>query len=460
LNADGTPDGTFGCFDSALFGNTFIRAGNVIVDESGNYLAFVTRATSTNTSMPTIVRFAPNGAIDPTFHKPDLRSFEPGFSDFSVGSPASLELAPSVSILVAGTFNSVDNDGVPRYGVLLLNANGTPTAFAPEVGGYFDYPGYVVRFSDGLSWATAYPYYGRSLGFYNTFPRNLVPLTAQGNFDFSLNIAAGSDARFIAFGAIPLAGDNAFVWGIRGDRETRNYFRVASNGSVDPSFTFDWSAPPFTDATVLPSGRILLIAGDDAQANAYAPIVPLNADGSVDRTFAVAPLVLNKIVQRYEGALSQVNAGTFVVAAMPAGQIVLQFLGADGLFHLARLHPDGSFDASFSDSAFLPNSISNLNGLGVHDRLEAELQGETFTSRTIHNCEASRCRTGASWSLATSSLSRDSPRRESCGCCRTARSMKSSTPVQVPNGPRFRRRTRISPRSRTSPRCLTVTFSS
>ncbi len=371
LNPDGTPDGTFGCFDSNLFGSTFLRAGNVVFDAQSRYLALVTRATSTNTSMPSVVRFNTNGTIDPTFHQPDLRAFEPGFSDFSGGAPSSLELESSGSILVAGVFNSADSDGIPRYGLIRLDGDGTPTPFAPEIAGYRDYPNYVVRFSDASSWAVGYPYYGRNLGTYSTFPHNLVRLTAGGQFDFNLDIAAATnDPRFVAFGARALPGDNAFVWGIRGDRQTRNYFRISSSGSVDPSFGFDWSAPPFADAAVLPNGRLLLSAGADAQANAYGPVVPLAADGSVDRTFQVAPLVLNKILVRSGESLVQVNAGTFVVATLPNGQIVLQFLGQDGLFHLSRLNPDGSFDASFSDSAFPPNSTTYYGGLYLYDPIK------------------------------------------------------------------------------------------
>ena len=81
LNTDGAADGSFGCFDSTLFGPTFLRAANVLVDASGRYVALVSRASSTNFSLPKVVRFAANGAIDPTFHKPELLAFEPGFSN-------------------------------------------------------------------------------------------------------------------------------------------------------------------------------------------------------------------------------------------------------------------------------------------------------------------------------------------------------------------------------------------
>ena len=368
LNTDGTADGTFGSFDSTLFGNNFAAAREVVRDANEKYLALIARSVSPNVALPAVVRFNVDGSVDPTFSRPDLRSFEPGTPDYYGAAAFSIALETSGRILVAGTFNSANNDGIARYGVVRLNEDGTPTAFAPEVAGYRDYPNHVVRFSDGRSWATAYPFLGASFGQYNTFPHNLARLNPDGRFDFSFDLgAAVNDQRFSAYGALALAGDDAFVWGVRGDRETRNYFRLSSDGAVDPGFVFDWAAPPFTDATVLPDGRVLLVAGDDPQANAHAPIVPLASDGSLDRTFQIGPVVLNKIHQRWEGSLSQVNAGTFVVAVMPNGQIVLQFLGADGLFRLARLNSDGSFDASFSDSAFPPSSITTYSSLYLYD---------------------------------------------------------------------------------------------
>ena len=172
-------------------------------------------------------------------------------------------------------------------------------------------------------------------------------LTQEGRFDFNLDISvAAGDPRFIAFGVIGLTGRHRFrCWcHCRADRQTRNYFRVSSNGAVDPTFGFDWSAPPFTDATVLPNGRILVIAGDDAQANAFAPITPLTASGAVKPDLpgcACGAEQDHPALRRepFAGECRHICGGDH--AKRPDCAAIS---GNDGLFHLARLNPDGSFE--------------------------------------------------------------------------------------------------------------------
>ncbi len=66
------------------------------------------------------VRFAPMAQSIQLFTSQRL-AFEPALGLYGVGCP---EIEASGSLLIAGSFNSVDNDGIPRYGVVRLNGDG------------------------------------------------------------------------------------------------------------------------------------------------------------------------------------------------------------------------------------------------------------------------------------------------------------------------------------------------
>ncbi len=145
LNANGSADQSFGCFEPSFFSQSagFLRARDVIIQDDGKYLAL------TSGGIGSVFRFNSNGSLDTGFHRPAFRSFLPGTSDYFTGTPTSLVLEPAGTMLIAGAFNSIDNDGVARYGVARFQADGTGMNFVPEVSGLFDYPSHAARLNDG-----------------------------------------------------------------------------------------------------------------------------------------------------------------------------------------------------------------------------------------------------------------------------------------------------------------------
>ena len=356
LNTGGSADGSFGIFDESLFGtnSNFSSARDVKVQSDGKLIAYATRSTLLlNTDSSILFRFNADGSLDSSFHQAAVRAFVPGTSDFYTGAPGAYLLESSGTMLLAGTFNSIDNDGIVRYGAARFMADGTPAAFAPELCGFYDYPLHAVRFGDRRMWIGCVPN-SFEFGFYNTFPHNLARVNADGTFDFSLDLASSvGDPRFLFGGVTGLPGDKAFVWGANEDNGTPDYFRLLANGMVDSGFTFDSSAPRFAEATALAGGELLLSAGSDAQSTVYATLSRLQADGTHDSAFQFPGSInVSQVIRDVNGRLNAIYAGSYPLAVQSDGKVLFEYLASDDLLHLIRLNADGSVDGGFSATAF------------------------------------------------------------------------------------------------------------
>jgi uncharacterized delta-60 repeat protein len=189
---------------------------------------------------------------------------------------------------------------------------------------------------------------------------SVLPLpTGPGAVDFSFDITGGGQRLGMAgsmaqdgYGsgvlvqAIAVQPDGRIIIGgdfVGVNRMPRaNVARLLADGVTDPSFDSSWGADAdVSDLAVQSDGRILLAGGfTRVQGVARLGLARLHGDGSVDAGFA--PQIG---VRGYYGA-------EFNVLWQPDGRILLRgaFTNVNGVPRpgLARLHADGSLDASFA----------------------------------------------------------------------------------------------------------------
>ncbi len=160
----------------------------------------------------------------------------------------------------------------------------------------------------------------------------LALLDDNGNAVTAVAPQADDDVTSLAQG---LVADSYFVGGrfttINGQPRRRIARLVGGNLNLDPTFV-----PPalsgFVDTLAVQRDGKLLVGGSSLRVTGNeAPVLRLNADGSLDTSFA------------FEGAGN--NDSVNSIAVLSNGKILVG--GFMALGHVARLHPDGSRDTSF-----------------------------------------------------------------------------------------------------------------
>jgi uncharacterized delta-60 repeat protein len=380
LNADGSLDSSFnpgvgvnGIATAAVYAIALQPDGKAIL--GGVFSSF------NNTPRRRIARLNSDGSLD--------LSFDPGtgVEGFGTVSLVALALQPDGRVVVAGNF--VSYNGAPRLGMARINSNGSlDTSFDVGAGPNNSVLAVALQ-TDGRIVV------GGGFTSFDGVPRNgIVRVLADGEFDTSFNPGSGTfevhalalqpDAKVLVGGyfgtydvgtrrgvaransdggldttfnisigvggltrAIVLQPDGKALIGgsilSYNDAPRRSVVRVNVDGSVDPSFDAgtgiegDNSAAVY-DLALQPDGKV--VVGGNFQSFNGAPrrhVVRLNADGSVDTSFATGT-----------GAGSLVQA----VAVQPDGKVVVG--GNFSLFngqprqHITRLNADGSNDSSFS----------------------------------------------------------------------------------------------------------------
>jgi uncharacterized delta-60 repeat protein len=277
LNSDGSVDGTF---NSGTGTNSTIEAlevqsdGKVLI--GGPFNAY--------NSVPKnhFTRLNTNGTLDSSFNTGN------GFTNIVPGVIYSTATQPDGKILAGGYFDRVN--GVSRYGIVRLNADGTLD---------------------------------------NTFNAGLGTLELPGNFNAVYNIALQSDGKILIGG---------FFFSFNGEPR-RSLVRLNSNGSIDQTFNSTGSGVSGTvwKILVLPDGKIL-IGGQFTQYNSFnAPyLARLNSNGELDFTFnsGVQNGIVLEITRQSDGEIFV--GGTF------------NLVNGQSRNRIARLNTNGSLDTSFN----------------------------------------------------------------------------------------------------------------
>ena len=365
LNADGSFDPTFG---QALGAGS--RVGNAAVTAEGRILIAGTLTGIPNSTR--LARLLPTGAYDPSFTPSSstantasvtgesvlvqadnkvvfingatiTRLNANGTTDFSflpsfipaADAPSSLAQLPNGNVLVAGSFNSLDD------GVVELTGTGEPAAtFKPLL----QRPGFVravVRQTDGkLLVAGDFSAVNGQRG------RRLVRFNADGTLDASYSSASTGLDYPVADLTLDLNG-RALVATAGGVR------RFLTTGAADNSLTTPVFGGGTTRLLVQPDGRILVGGTFTSVGSVAAPgFVRLLPTGAHDNLFAPAVG----------------SSGTFTTfrtfGLQPDGKVLVagRFIPAGGtassaINTVARLESSGALDETFVRGSFNPNSF-------------------------------------------------------------------------------------------------------
>jgi uncharacterized delta-60 repeat protein len=186
----------------------------------------------------------------------------------------------------------------------------------------------------------------------------VVRLHPDGSRDESFRVYwnhFGDDARLhtlaLLFGGKVLAG-GAFLPGMNPDEDVAPLARFHPDGHLDSLLNpaNSWPAEVLSLA-VQPDGKILLGGNFIPAVSAIKGLARLNADGSVDETFAVS-------------ATDLTNSVVKAIALQPDGKIVIggRFAWRNGQYEpgLARLNLDGTLDPSFDLERIPPGLVNAL----------------------------------------------------------------------------------------------------
>ncbi|MBX3281956.1 MAG: VCBS repeat-containing protein [Acidobacteria bacterium] len=331
---------TDGSLDTAFNGGTiYSNRPSVAIQDDGKILV---GGLQNDASEPLgIVRFSPDGTLDPTF--------SPGFSSVFGTTVHKILVLPDGSILAGGgmalSTASSEND---LHGVIkLTTTGGLDPAFSPQkvVGDGLEIFSIALK-SDGKIVGGGDLY---RLGITNTTTKRIAQLNANGTIDSSFTGSVEGFGTVIDSVKQP-DGKTIVVGGFRSvnGAPRQGVARIDTAGNVDPTFdaaitiTISLVAVALQDdGKVLVGGGILTVNG----ATVSVPVLRLNADGSLDSGFLTA--LQNSMNANNIYGFAQPIAD---ISVLPDGKILVANYFADdsGSRMLLRLNPDGSIDTTFN----------------------------------------------------------------------------------------------------------------
>ncbi|GAB2947142.1 hypothetical protein GCM10027048_10200 [Hymenobacter coalescens] len=388
LTATGAPDPGFQppagleCFGNTDNERLHLLADGRIVLNAGSY------------SARPVQRLLANGALDTSF----------GLTNAGVvpdyGSVETLQPLPNGHWLVGGNFYRL---GGQAGSLFELDADGHfLRSFRPQIG-TLGSVGALALQPDGkilvggtFSWLNGYP------------ADNLGRLHANGEPDTLFNQRCNVDGavgtvRVLASGELLIGGSFRAV----GPVVAAGLARLAASGYPDAQFVPFPTPPPTTRSptvnSVVPlANGGVLVAGAfyDASGNSLAPVVMVNAGGTVNtawngqanpgdaRQLAVQPdgkvLVGGSQLYRLQASggpdpsFRYPGSGTNIIyglALQPGGQVLVagQLLIGGDSYHLVRLLPDGSMDPTFTP-------LVRMNGALAPNRLFQQADGHLLVN--------------------------------------------------------------------------------
>ncbi|MGY6553159.1 MAG: choice-of-anchor D domain-containing protein [Wenzhouxiangella sp.] len=342
LNTDGSQDPGFTAPAVLATGNHSVRA--IALDLGGRILI-----AGANGSAGFVMRLNPNGSLDPTFTAPSLN-----------GPVLSLALQPDGRLVIGGDFTNAslrgrlarlnDDGSVDGSFVPLMNPNGAVNALEVRPGGEVIFAGAFTNIN-------------------GTIPRNrIAAVNRHGRLDQALNVIPNDRiwAMVPDGNSLLLAGDFSEING----QARPTLARVFLDGTVSPSFQPVIEGGEVEAVSVQPDGRILIVGRfNRVNGQIRQGVARLHPDGSLDTSFAHVQL---RIDPQNSGDPFFRGAGYFL-RLLQDGRILIggsfDRIGEVPRRGLARVHPDGSLDASFvPDSSIAWDGIFSwpLTGALIH----------------------------------------------------------------------------------------------
>ena len=327
-------------FKPAL-GNGAVSVTETLVQPDGKILVAGDFSSINNSPINSIARFNADGSLDTSFNT----------GSGAEGAINGMAIQPDGKIIITGTFTAFDSVTVGR--VARLNADGSlDTTFNPGGSGANNTVEEVRVTASGKI------IIGGFFANYNGTTRTRIALlNSDGTLDTAFDPGTGSSS---SINDIAIQPDGKFLIG--GAFTTYNgtpaprIARINTDGTLDTTFMVGTGPNSTVRAVALQSDGKVLIAGTFAtvDGNARPGIARLNADGSVDTSFAAAPT----------GAAPQ------SIAIQPDGKIIVAgnftSIGGAARNGIARLNADGTNDASFDPgTGILPLATNNVQEIAL-----------------------------------------------------------------------------------------------
>ncbi len=371
LNADGSLDTGFNPNANGPVRALLVQGDNRIV-LGGDFTTLQPGATGTATTRNRLARLNADGTLD--------TAFNPNLGGLLLPQVHALLLQPGGQIVAGGTFTTAQPTGLAapatRNYIARFNADGSlDTAFNPNANGFVlalaQHVDNKIVIAGGFT--TLQPTGDATASTRNRIAR----LNANGTLDSEFNPNANNGVTALAVqrdGKIVLGGYFTTLQppGYESPASRTHLARLNVNGTLDSEFypraEGDVTAIALqADGALLIGGPFNAVWGRGAASVSRGFIARFNGDGSLDTEFAPA-------VNAAVGAFAFQSDGKVIIGghftrALPKGAVTALVRN-----HLARLNPDGSFDASFElDAGGRPLvSITQADGKVVI--------GGTFTS--------------------------------------------------------------------------------
>lgn len=324
LNIDGSLDTLFGPTGSGL--NNLVYA--LSIQSDGKILVGGDFATYNGAPYPYIARLNSDGSIDSTFAATGT-----GLD----GSVRAIAVQPDGKIIVGGFFTFYN--GTARRRVARLNANGSLDTSFSLAGTGFDGQVYALNLrSDGKLFVAG------NFSFYNVTSRERVALLNDDGSLESSFAQSGSGLNSLAQ-TLSLQTDGKLIvggWFTSYNGTSRPYSaRLNVDGSLDTSFAASGTGVNgwVNMTAVQTNGKAIVVGSFNSHDGSSRPgFLRLNTDGSLDSSYATNTSGLNGEVQ----SIAQMAGGKSVVAG------AFSRYNGTSTPGVARLNADGSLDTTFA----------------------------------------------------------------------------------------------------------------
>lgn len=329
LNADGSLDGSF----LVQLGGDYGNIENLAVLSNGQIFVVGRFDSLSGVPRTNIARLNMDGSVDSSFYAELVAEGAPGEAYL-------MAVQHDGKIVVGGWFTAVN--GTACTNLARLNANGTlDTTFTPDLA-VEDGPGFpscLALQSDGKILVG-----GAFSSVSGVWRTNIARLNVDGSLDDSFactnaepsgdvyRIIPCRDGKMIACGSFTPDG---VQW--------MNVARLNVDGTLDTSFRNAFPEGGVTSAAIQNDDKIVVV-GEFWKADGAVRrcVARLNSDGSLDNAF------------NNSASPTGPNWGADSVLVQGDGKVLIggRFYSVNGQTHegIARLHPDGSLDGSFTAS--------------------------------------------------------------------------------------------------------------
>jgi uncharacterized delta-60 repeat protein len=284
LNTDGSIDTTFNVGNAMNWG-----VSTVAVQPDGKIIVGGPFTTVNNQRANHLVRLNSDGSLDPTFDVgtgPD--------QDVSV-----IVIQPDGKVLISGYFMSFNGVSVGYQQIMRLNSDGTiDNSFTRD-----GIPGLAIALQpDGKILGVGSG--GIKRANTNGTLDNTFNAQFTGTWPFLFNLVLQPDGKVIIVGLFDHVGGQV-AYGVA---------RLNADGSVDPTFNAGTGPDTTPQGLALqPDGKVLIGGGFKSfNGTAVNDLVRLNANGSLDPTFAASPNIWNLSGDAVNNILLQPDGKVFI----------------------------------------------------------------------------------------------------------------------------------------------------